>query len=365
MRIRFISIIFLLLIICFCVVFNRNVLNINTSLTSNIRSKTDWYASRPCYNIALVVCGHRLWESLVMIKSVLLFNKYDKSNLHFWIFSEDKLITEFVERLNDWRNLVHFEFDILPLTFPKNNKEEWKSLFKPCSSQRLFLPLLLPQVDSVLYVDTDVIFLSPISDIWKYFGRFNASQFAALTSEHEDENMGWYNRFARHPYYGRMGVNSGVMLMNLTRMRIHNWVSHIVPIYNEYKLRITWGDQDIINVFFYYSPDALLLLPCQYNYRPDHCMYISVCNVSVEGIKLMHGNRGYFHSNKQPLFKAVYETVESYKIDSNPYLNFVIPLKASLNVVKETSCGLLTEETILIANKIFGRYQSLKYTRKI
>lgn len=77
----------------------------------------------------------------------------------------------------------------------------------------------------------------------------------------------------------------------------------------------------------------------------------------------MHGNRGYFHSNKQPLFKAVYETVESYKIASNPYLNFVIPLKSSLNesVVKETNCGLLTEETMLIANKIFGRYQMFIY----
>ncbi|XP_036229823.1 glucoside xylosyltransferase 1 isoform X4 [Bactrocera oleae] len=332
MRIRIISVMFLLLIItCFYIVFNRNSLNFNTSVTNNTRSNKDWYAfisrSRQCYNIALVVCGHRLWESLVMIKSVLLFNKYDGSNLHFWIFSEDKLINEFVERLNDWRNLVHFDFDVLNLTFPQNHQKEWQFLFKPCSSQRLFLP------------------------------------FAALTSEHEDENMGWYNRFARHPYYGRMGVNSGVMLMNLTRMRIHNWVSHIVPIYNEYKLRITWGDQDIINIFFYYSPDALLLLPCQYNYRPDHCMYISVCNVSVEGIKLMHGNRGYFHSNKQPLFKAVYETVESYKIASNPYFNFVIPLKSSLNesVVKETNCGLLTEETMLFAKKIFRSYQSFLY----
>lgn len=117
--------------------------------------------------------------------------------------------------------------------------------------------MLLPEVDSVLYVDTDVIFLSPISDIWQYFYRFNTTQFAALTAEHEDENIGWYNRFARHPYYGKTGVNSGVMLMNLTRMRINKWVSRIVPIYNEYKLRITWGDQDIINVFFYYNPGLI------------------------------------------------------------------------------------------------------------
>ncbi|XP_017471989.1 PREDICTED: glucoside xylosyltransferase 2-like [Rhagoletis zephyria] len=222
-----------------------------------------------------------------------------------------------------------------------------------------FKKALLTEVDALLYVDTDVIFLSPISDIWQYFERFNASQFAALTSEHEDENIGWYNRFARHPFYGRMGVNSGVMLMNLTRMRTHKWVSHIIPIYNEYKLRITWGDQDIINVFFYYNSDALFLLPCEYNYRPDHCMYISVCNVSAEGIKLLHGNRGNFHSNKQPLFRAIYEAIETYKIGTNPYLDFVLPLNASLNenVVKETNCGLLTEETMRLAKHMFARYQ--------
>ena len=26
-----------------------------------------------------------------------------------------------------------------------------------------------------------------------------------MTPEHEDPAMGWYNRFARHPYYGAMG----------------------------------------------------------------------------------------------------------------------------------------------------------------
>lgn len=50
------------------------------------------------------------------------------------------------------------------------------------------------------------------------------------------------------------GVNSGVMLMNLTRMRKFKWVDYVVPIYKEYKLKITWGDQDIINIIFHYHP---------------------------------------------------------------------------------------------------------------
>lgn len=29
---------------------------------------------------------------------------------------------------------------------------------------------------------------------------------AALAPEHEDPNVGWYNRFARHPYYGPLGM---------------------------------------------------------------------------------------------------------------------------------------------------------------
>lgn len=90
-----------------------------------------------------------------------------------------------------------------------------------------FLPLLavqtqkviLKDVDSLLYVDTDVLFLRPIDDIWHILKEFNSTQLAAMAPEHEIPKIGWYSRFARHPYYGTTGVNSGVMLMNLTRIR--------------------------------------------------------------------------------------------------------------------------------------------------
>lgn len=28
---------------------------------------------------------------------------------------------------------------------------------------------------------------------------------SALAFEHEDPNVSWYNRFAKHPYYGKLG----------------------------------------------------------------------------------------------------------------------------------------------------------------
>lgn len=54
-----------------------------------------------------------------------------------------------------------------------------------------------------------------------------------------------------------LGVNSGVMLMNLTRMREFHWVDYVIPIYKKYKLKITWGDQDIINIIFHFHSGIL------------------------------------------------------------------------------------------------------------
>lgn len=42
------------------------------------------------------------------------------------------------------------------------------------------------------------------------FFRYNSTQLVSLCIEHEDKHIGWYNRFARHPYYGETGLNSGV-----------------------------------------------------------------------------------------------------------------------------------------------------------
>lgn len=79
--------------------------------------------------------------------------------------------------------------------------------------------LILTEVDSLLYVDTDIIFLQPVEELWALLSHFNASQLAAMAPEHEEPRIGWYNRFARHPYYGKTGINSGIMLMNMTRLR--------------------------------------------------------------------------------------------------------------------------------------------------
>lgn len=57
--------------------------------------------------------------------------------------------------------------------------------------------------------------------------------------------------------------------------------------------------------------ESLYVFPCQWNYRPDHCIYGSNCHqAEQEGVFILHGNRGVYHDDKQPAFRAVYEAIQ-------------------------------------------------------
>lgn len=299
-------------------------------------------------HLAVVACGERLEETVTMLKSAIIFSK---TLLHFHIFAEDQLHAGFKEIFNTWAFPEKFMYTLYPITFPSENAAEWKKLFKPCASQRLFLPLLLKHVDSLLYVDTDILFLRPVDDIWALLKTFNATQIAAMAPEHEEPRIGWYNRFARHPYYGKTGINSGVMLMNMTRMRRKHfkndmtgarlrWGELLMPLLKKYRLNITWGDQDLLNIMFYHNPESLYVFPCQWNYRPDHCIYGSNCRESEEeGIFILHGNRGVYHDDKQPAFRAVYDAIKKYSFGSDLIQTLLNPLKLELQRTVHTYCG--------------------------
>ncbi len=63
--------------------------------------------------------------------------------------------------------------------------------------------------------------------------------------------------------------------------------------------------------------ESLYVFPCQWNYRPDHCIYGSNCQqAEQEGVFILHGNRGVYHDDKQPAFRAVYEAIQKVETTS-------------------------------------------------
>lgn len=63
--------------------------------------------------------------------------------IYMWILLILFLCAYLFLKLDSWPRTVQakFNFTIYPISFPKENAKEWKKLFKPCASQRLFLPV--------------------------------------------------------------------------------------------------------------------------------------------------------------------------------------------------------------------------------
>uniref|UniRef100_A0A673YH03 UDP-D-xylose:beta-D-glucoside alpha-1,3-D-xylosyltransferase n=1 Tax=Salmo trutta TaxID=8032 RepID=A0A673YH03_SALTR len=341
------------------------------------RQRSDMGVGRPAskraraeevMHLAVVACGNRLDETLTMVKSALLFSI---KSIKFHIFAEDPLTSQFEKGLSQWPHAItnKFQYSIYPITFSVGNAEEWKKLFKPCAAQRLFLPVILKDVDSLLYVDTDVLFLRPMDDMWSFLKAFNTTQLAAMAPEHEIPKIGWYSRFARHPFYGVTGVNSGVMLMNLTRIRSTlfknsmipsglSWEDLLHPLYQKYKNHITWGDQDLLNIIFHYNSECLYTFPCQWNYRPDHCMYGSNCKgAEEEGVSILHGNRGVYHDDKQPAFKVVYDACNGSSL--------FYPLQTKFLDTVNTLCGRIPQVFLKQVEKSMRTVYEKKVVRHV
>ncbi|XP_014679864.1 PREDICTED: glucoside xylosyltransferase 1-like isoform X1 [Priapulus caudatus] len=312
-------------------------------------------------HLAFVVCGKdRVEESLVMVKSAVLFTRAPLS-LH--VITDPELIATFNTELEKWKSdSGRFQYNVSKVSFPADRGSQWRSLFKLCAAQRLFLPEMLAEVDAILYVDTDTLFLRPIDDLWNFFNLMNSSQMAALTQEQEDAGIGWYNRFARHPYYGKLGVNSGVMLMNLTQMRQFGWTRKITQYYFKYRHNITWGDQDLINILFSFYPEKLYVYPCEWNFRSDHCVYRMVCQSAQDrGASVVHGVRSAFHLEKHMVFKTVYQAMLQYKFGDDLERSLLDPIERNLSRLANTNCGKVRHVFTQRLNETIRQSRASKY----
>ena len=113
----------------------------------------------------------------------------------------------------------------------------------------------MESVDTLIYLDSDTLVLSDLSELWEYAKKFNKTQLFGLTNNQESGAKDlWYTKKSRFPFYGKYGLNSGVLLMNLTRLRNFEFEKKIFKIFQKYKKVIKLGDQDLINILFFYFP---------------------------------------------------------------------------------------------------------------
>jgi UDP-xylose:glucoside alpha-1,3-xylosyltransferase len=97
--------------------------------------------------------------------------------------------------------------------------------YAPCASLRLFFPQLLSDHDSAIYLDTDLLFFQDPRGLSSYFSTFNEGTMAAMAADQYGFCPEHFVKEVKYP--GKSGVNSGIILMNLTRMRENSWIPSI------------------------------------------------------------------------------------------------------------------------------------------
>ena len=141
------------------------------------------------------------------------------------------------------------------------------------------LKLILPEVvneSKILVFDTDVTILNDVGLLWRLLNDFNEDQLLGLV----ENQSNWYTKQLSYdkrswPALGK-GFNTGVMLMNLQRLRERNftqmWETTAKRVL-EIMFETILADQDIINAVIKEYPNIVYRIDCTWNIQlSDHTL---------------------------------------------------------------------------------------------
>ncbi|CAL8103607.1 unnamed protein product [Calicophoron daubneyi] len=143
-------------------------------------------------------------------------------------------------------------------------------------------PQFLPNgVKKVIALDTDLLFNQNVHDLWSIFEEFDDHQMIGGAFELTDN----LQRDMATPEYPILetGINSGVLLLHLERMRKFNWSTASVELTKEIissKKGLRYSDQDVYNTFLHNNRHFFYELPCKWNVVINFAKLIRDCPLS-------------------------------------------------------------------------------------
>ncbi|XP_018021943.1 glucoside xylosyltransferase 2 isoform X1 [Hyalella azteca] len=230
-------------------------------------------------------------QAKVLIKSAVALNS---ATIRFILLGNDDTVLPAIEEyVSHWPDLFRnrLQLSYRPVIMP----EKWHLMdfYEKCVTEKLFLHWVLSDFDSVVYLDTDHVFMRPPDHLVEHFKNFDDTQVLGVAPVD-----GYYlQHSARIPYYGRQGLSSALLLANLTRWRDlpFDWLPMVTSVAKVFKEGII-GDQDILNLVFSEFPDYIYDLSCDWSGSIEQCLTVNWNCSSIEqtGFSLVHGARSRF-----------------------------------------------------------------------
>lgn len=206
------------------------------------------------FNIIFGIDDHYILHTLACINSLLINNPLQK--FHIYILTLNVLATN-KEILQNW--IVGKKQDITFIDIDSNiikdfpiQQHDYISL---ASYLRLFIPQLLPKnISKALYIDGDIIFNGPISELYN----IDISNYAsAAVEDAPNDNPSRLGYDSKYSYF-----NAGFQLLNVEYLRQINFTDKALDYIRKNFDKIVLHDQDVMNALLY---GRVLFLPIKWN----------------------------------------------------------------------------------------------------
>ncbi|KAA0190634.1 hypothetical protein FBUS_00984 [Fasciolopsis buskii] len=160
------------------------------------------------------------------------------------------------------------------------NKVDWIPNDHPSGISaliKLTLTELLPKwIVKVIAMDTDVILNSDIAELWNHFYRFGDKQVIGYAWEQNSWSPTCQEpRVSTIPY---SGVNGGLALLHLSRMRQVNWDGkwrEVLKRILRRKSKLGESDQEVVRELIRKYPELYYKVPCEWNVQ----VYVEVASM--------------------------------------------------------------------------------------
>ena len=170
---------------------------------------------------------------------------YNIHILYSNLTQKDKEILKYLEDEN--YKIIFREMKEVLENITDRIENRFKNTFTPEIYFRLFIPEIFTEYEKGIYIDSDIVVLGDISELYnKNLGNNLIGACIDKSVQDIPEIMNYYENavgIKRDKY-----INSGVLLMNLKELREKKFTKHFLNLLNKYHFDTVAPDQDYLNV---------------------------------------------------------------------------------------------------------------------
>lgn len=189
---------------------------------------------------------------------------------------------------------------------------------------RLFIPAMFPQYDKAIYIDSDIVVTGDLAELYETDIADNYFGACVETSVGDVPELTRYMKEAVGVEHSRY-INSGVLLMNLKKLREVKLEEHFLNLLNTYHFDSVAPDQDYLNALCY---GKIHYLPQSWNATPNENRPL------IKDAKLIHYN---LFSKPWCYDHVQYEDEFWHYAQDSDYLKEILAHKAAYSHEKKAS----------------------------